>query len=116
MTGNEYVEVRANLAMQLDANPSDMHEGWETEGKHVNWDENGFTGTDWYNTVTVMYHGQNVTVNGPMYGKTDTQIEEAVGRGNLNTEFTAWTRAHDIDYCSAWVLYVESITGCVVGI
>lgn len=120
--GQEYVEVRANSAMLLDGDPSSGSQGgWETEGKHVNWDSNsGFIGTGWYigQLVEQLYQGNVIFAHGPLYSKTLEEIQSEIAKNNdLDDSFNEWARTYTLDERSAWVMYLESHTpGCVESI
>ena len=112
----QYVMVYADSIEGRDASGS-VNPGWETEGRHVYWDENdGFIGTGWYfELVSTKYHGEMVTARGPFYGKDIQYVEQELTKGNLNDVFDEWVGTIPIDERSAWISYLETETAACVG-
>lgn len=111
-----YVEVYAMATYARDV--GDPSGGEETTLAHVNWDENGFTGVDWFTKEYTVYDvitGDPITGKGPLYGYEVEDILEIISAqgGNLNEQFNKWSTT-TIENRSGWIQYVESQnSGCV---
>ena len=110
----QYVMVYADSIEGRDASGS-VNPGWETEGRHVYWDEaTGFIGSGWYTKpIETMYHGEMVSASGPFNGATQQKIDAELAKGNLNAVFDSWVETVSIDERSAWISYLEAQTACV---
>lgn len=114
MSREVYVRVLADPSAPSNEVPSGQY---TTEGKYVYWDDNsGFTGQEWYQTVDHVFGD----ARGPLYGMSDTEIEEYLDTyPDLTEKFREWNNNPSITDTerSNWINYVENMApGCVVNV
>lgn len=110
----QYVMVYADSIEGRDASGS-VNPGWETEGRHVYWDEtSGFINLGWFfSPIETTYHGELITVRGPFNGKNEEDVQRELQKGNLNDVFDEWVVNVPINERSAWISELERRAACV---